>query len=90
MLSKIFSSFRQFTRSRLLLSLSSISLRYRSEFAFLNLKLVRWGIGLIVKFICKLMRIGRWFEPMFETSWEDGLALPGNLVGESQLRIPKL
>ena len=25
-----------------------------------------------------------------ETSGEDGLALPGNLVGESQLRIPKL
>ena len=25
-----------------------------------------------------------------ETSGEDGLALPGSLVGESQLRIPKL
>ena len=24
-----------------------------------------------------------------ETSGEDGLALPGSLVGESQLRIPK-
>ena len=52
------------------------------------------------------MRIGRWSEPMFvfvcqlveviseadanETSGEDGLALPGSLVGESQLRIEKL
>ena len=52
------------------------------------------------------MRIGRWSEPRFvlacqlvegireadanETSGEDGLALLGSLVGESQLRIPKL
>ena len=52
------------------------------------------------------MRIGRWSEPRFvfvcqlvevireadanETSGEDGLASPGSLVGESQLRIPKL
>ena len=52
------------------------------------------------------MRIGRWSEPRFvlvchlvevtreadanETSEEDGLALPGSLVGESQIRIPKL
>ena len=52
------------------------------------------------------MRIGRWYEPRFvfvfqlvevireaganETSGELGLVLPGNLVGESQLRIPKL
>ena len=49
------------------------------------------------------MRIGRWSEPRFvcqlvevireaddnETSGEDGLALPGSLVGESQLRILK-
>ena len=51
------------------------------------------------------MSIGRWSEPRFvfvcqlvevireadanETSGELGLALPGNLVGESQLRIPK-
>ena len=57
-------------------------------------------------YICKLMRIGRWSEPRFvfvcqlvevireaaanETSGELGLALPGNLVGESQFRIPKL
>ena len=50
--------------------------------------------------ICKLMRIGRWSEPRFvfvcqlvevireadanETSGELGLALPVNLVGESQ------
>ena len=59
---------------------------------------------LIVTSICKLMRIGRWFEPKYvlfcqlvevireadayETSGEFGLALPGNLVGESQFRIP--
>ena len=52
------------------------------------------------------MRIGRWSEPRFvfvcqlvevltegdanETSVALGLALPGNLVCESQLRIPKL
>ena len=61
---------------------------------------------LIVRSICKLIRIGRWSELRFvfvcqlvevireadanETSGEDGLALPSNLVGESQLRIPKL
>ena len=74
--------------------------------SFFRLKLVRWGMGLIVWPICKLMRIGRWSERRFvfvyqlvevireadanETSGEDGLALPGSLVGESQLRIPKL
>ena len=61
-----------------------ISLQYRSQFAFLELKLVRWGIG----YICKQIRIGRWSEPRFvcqlvevireadanETSEEDGLA----------------
>ena len=52
------------------------------------------------------MRIGRWSEPRFvfvcqlvevirdadvnETSEEEVLALPGSLVGESQLRKPKL
>ena len=52
------------------------------------------------------MRIGRWSEPRFvfvsqlvevirdadanEISGKDGLALPGSLVGESQLRISKL
>ena len=56
--------------------------------------------------ICKLMKIGRWSEHKFvfvcqlvevireayanETSGELGLALPGHLVRESQLRIPKL
>ena len=121
MVHKILSPFWQFVGSRILLSLSSISLRYRSQFSFFKLKLVRWGIGLIVKSICKLMRVGRWSEPRFvfvcqlveviieayanETygedglelpgslvgeSQEDGLALPGSLVGESQLRILKL
>ena len=63
-------------------------------------------MGLIVWSIRKLMRICRWSKPMFvfvsqlvevireaegnETSGKDGLALPGSLVGESQLRIPKL
>ena len=93
----IFSSFWQFVGSRLLLSLSSISLRYRSHaIAFFKLKLVWWSLGLIVRSICKLMRIGRWSEPRFvfvcelvevirdgganETSGVDGLALPGSLV----------
>ena len=48
MVRKIFSPFWQFDGSRLLLSLSSISLLYRSQFAFFKLKLVRWGMGLIV------------------------------------------
>ena len=76
------------------------------SFASFRLKLVRWGIGLILKSICKLLRIGRWSEPRFvfvcqlveligeananEPSVEDGLALPGSLVAESQCRIPKL
>ena len=103
---KIFSPFWQLVRSRLLLSLSSISLLYRSQFALFRLMLERYCIGLIVISICKLMRIGRWSEPRFvfvcqlvevireddanETYGELGLTLPGNLVGESQLRIPKL
>ena len=81
-------------------------LLYRSQFTFFRLMLGRCCIGLIVTSICKLMRIGRWSEPRFvsvcqlvevireadaiETSGELGLALPGNLVGESQLRIPNL
>ena len=104
MVRKIFSPFWHFDGSRLLLSLSSIFLRYRSQFTFF--KLVRWGIGLIVRSICKLIRIGRWSEHRFifvcqlvevikeadanEAYGEDGLALPGSLVGESQLSIPKL
>ena len=51
MVRKIFSPFWQFVGSRLLLSLSSISSRYRSQFAFFKLKLVRWGMGLIVRSI---------------------------------------
>ena len=63
MVCKIFSPFWQFVGSRLLLRLSS--LLYRSQFAFFKLKLVRWGMGLIVWSICKLMRIGRWSDPRF-------------------------
>ena len=65
MVRKIFSPFWQFDGSRLLLSLSSISLLYRSQYAFFKLKLIRWGMGLIVWSICKLTRIGRWSEPRF-------------------------
>ena len=100
MLRKIFSPFWEFVGSRLLLSLSlRISLLYRSQFAFFKLKLVRWGIELIVRSICKLMRIGRWSDPRLvfvcqlievireadanETSGEDGLALPDNIVENS-------
>ena len=102
----IFSPFCQLVGSRLLHSLSSISLLYRTQFAFFMLMLERCCIGLIVTYICKLMRIGRWSEPRFvfvcqlveviregdanKTSWAPGLALTGNLVGESQLRIPML
>ena len=55
---------------------------------------------------CFFLQTGRWSEPRFvfvcqlvevireadanETSEEDGLALPGSLVGKSQLKIPKL
>ena len=94
---KIFSPFWQSVGSGLLLSLSSISLLYRSQFAFLRLMLVRCCIGVIVTSICKLMRIGRLSGPRFvfvsqlvevireadanETSGELGLALPGHLVG---------
>ena len=42
-----------------------ISLRHRSQFAFFKLKLVGWGMGLIVRSICKLMRIGKWSELRF-------------------------
>ena len=51
MVRKIFSSFWQFVGSHLLLNLSSIPLLYRSQFVFFKLKLVRLGIGLIVKSI---------------------------------------
>ena len=86
MVRKIFSPFWQFDGSHLLLSLFSISLLYRSQFAFFKLKLVRWGYG---------VGIGRWSEPRFvfvcqlvevigeadahETYGEVGLALLGGL-----------
>ena len=82
-----------------LLSLSSISLLYRSQFACFMLMLVRCCIGVIMTSICKLMRFGKCSEPRFvffcqlvevireadanETSVELGFALPVNLVGES-------
>ena len=42
-----------------------ISIRYRSQFAFFKLKLVGCGMEMIVCSVCKLMMIGRWFEPRF-------------------------
>ena len=39
--------------------------------------------------VCQLVEVIREADAN-ETSWEDGLVLPGSLVGESQLRIPKL
>ena len=102
---KSFSPFSQSVGRRLLPSLSSISLVYSSQFAFLRLWLVRCGIGFVEDSICILMRIGRWSEPSVvlvcqleevmreadanETSGEEGKALLGSLVVESQLRIPK-
>ena len=87
---------------QLVFNLSTVSV----PVCLFRLMLERCYIGLIVTFICKLMRIGRWSEPRFifvcqlvevikeadanEISGELGMALPGNLVGESQLRIPKL
>ena len=62
---KIFSPFWQLVGNRLLLSLSSISLLYRSQFSFFMLMLERCCIGLIVTYICKLMRNSRWSEPRF-------------------------
>ena len=40
-------------------------------------------------FVCQLVEVIREFDAN-ETSEELGLELPGNLVGESQLRISKL
>ena len=83
--------------------LTVVSIRASITFAAVP---VCWGMGLILGSIYKLMRICRWSEPRFvficqlievireadanETSGEDELALHGSLVGESQLRIPKL
>ena len=99
---KIFSPFWQSVGSRLLLSLFSISLLYRSQFAFFRLMLVRCCIGVIVTSICKLMRIGRWSEPRFvfvcqlvevigeadanETSGELGLLV--RVAGRSGCELP--
>ena len=103
---QIFCHFWQLVEGSLLLSLSSISLLYRSKFSYFRLTLERCCIGLIVTSIGKLMRSGIWSEPRFvfvcqlvevtreadanATSGELGLALPIYIVGESQLRIPKL
>ena len=88
MVRKIFSPFLAVCWKPSFAQFILISLRYRSQFAFFKLKLVQWGMGLIVRSIRKLMRIGRWSDAN-ETSGKDGLAWPGSLVDESQLRIPK-
>ena len=104
MVCKIFSFFGSWLEATFCSACPLISLRYRSQLAFLKLELIRWGIRLIVRSIRKLMRIGRWSESMFvlvcqlvevireadanETSGEDGLALLSSLVAGSQLRIP--
>ena len=62
---KTFSPFWQLVGSRLLLSLSSISLLYPSQFAIFRLMLEQCCIRLIVTSSCKLMWIGRWSEPRF-------------------------
>ena len=88
--------------AQLVFNLSTVSV---PVFLF-RLMLERCCIGLIVTSICKLMRIDRCSVSRFvfvcqlvevireadanETSGELGLALPGNLVGVSQLRISKL
>ena len=88
--------------AQLVFNLSTVSV----PVCLFRLMLVRCCIGVIVTYICKLMRIGRWSEPRFvfvcqlvevirkdtasETSGELGLAFPGNLVGESQFIILKL
>ena len=87
--------------AQLVFNLSSVS----APVGLFRLMLVRYCNGEIVTSICKLRRIGRWSAPRFvfvcqlvevireadanETSGELGLALPSNLVGESQF-IPKL
>ena len=102
----IFSLFWQLVGIRIFLRLSSISLLYQSQFTLFRLMLERCCNGLIVTSICKLMRICRWSESRFvfvcqlvevmreadanDTPGELGLTLPGILVGEYQLRIPKL
>ena len=60
---KVFSPLWQLVGSSIFVSLSSISLLYRSQFVFFRLMLGQCCIGLIVTSICKLMRIGRWSEP---------------------------
>ena len=52
------------------------------------MRIGRWSESRFV-FVCQLVEVIRSDNPN-ETSGELGLALPGNLVGESQLRIPKL
>ena len=52
------------------------------------MRISRWSDPRLV-FVCQLVEVIRETDAN-ETSGEDGLELPGSLVGESQLRIPKL
>ena len=99
MVRKSFSPFWQLVGSRLFISLSSISLRYLSQLAFLKVEAAAMRYTVDNGSLRKLMRIGRWSEPRFvfvcqlveviredyanETHGEDRLALFGSLLCES-------
>ena len=99
---KIFPS-QSVGKERLLRAATASSL-YLSQFAFFKLEYVRGRTGLVVVFICNLMRNGRWSELSVyrvfqehevmreaddnETSVELGSVFGGTLVGVSLLRIP--
>ena len=54
------------------------------------MRIGRWSEPrFIFVFVCQLVDVTREADAN-EASGEDGLALPGSLVGESQLRRPKL
>ena len=77
----------------------SVLIRRRPEDIYRDAAFRMMILRLILRSICKLMRIGRWSQPKFvfvcqlvevireadanEISGEDGVALPGSLVGES-------
>ena len=52
------------------------------------MRIDRWSKHRFV-FVCQLVEVIREYDA-YETSGEPGLAFPSNIVGESQLRIPKL
>ena len=100
---KIFSSLWQSVGRERLLRVASTSSLYLFQLAFFMLTLVRRRPGVVVNFICNLMRIGRWSElsvdrvcqehevmrevDASETSGALDSAFGGTLVGLSQLSI---